>query len=94
VRLPAEAGTAEGFGPGNLTGGPVEGWEEAAALPDFRLPADHPARAAGIDLSQAFELGGTQRPPLPGMEPGYFEGAAPDLGIVPPPGFASSGEEG
>jgi hypothetical protein len=51
-------------------------------MPDFRLPADSPARGKGIDLSTPFTVDGTTYDPLPGMKPGYFHGAAPDVGAL------------
>jgi hypothetical protein len=47
---------------------------------DFQLTADSPARQIGIDLSKPWTLDGVTHPPLPGMEPGYFEGPRPDAG--------------
>lgn len=47
---------------------------------NFQPPAEVQAR--GIDLSKDFEIGGRTFPSLPGMRPGYFSGAAPDLGAV------------
>lgn len=41
----------------------------------LRPPADSPAIDAGLDLSNYFRGG-----PLPGCEPGYFKGRAPDAG--------------
>ena len=52
------------------------------ALPDFRLPEGHAARNAGIDLSRPFTVQGKAHDPLPGMEPGYFQGDRPDMGAV------------
>lgn len=53
-----------------------------AAKPDFLLHADSPAREKGLDLSKPVLLEGKTFGPLPGMEPGYFSGARPDLGAV------------
>jgi hypothetical protein len=53
-----------------------------AAYPDFILTADSPAREKGIDLSKPVTLGGKTVGPFPGMKPGYFKGARPDLGAV------------
>lgn len=51
-------------------------------MPDFVLPADHPAREAGIDLSKPQTIGDTNHPALPGMTPGYFSGDAPNIGAT------------
>jgi len=48
----------------------------------FVLPTNSTARQAGLDVSQPFEAGGRSFPALPGMEPGYFNGAQPDVGAV------------
>jgi len=53
-----------------------------ADAPDFRLGADSPARARGIDLSREWVLDGVRHPAMPGMGAGYFAGQAPDLGAV------------
>ncbi|WP_043588588.1 right-handed parallel beta-helix repeat-containing protein [Geminisphaera colitermitum] len=44
---------------------------------DVSLRADSPARGRGADLTTLFGK------PLPGCEPGYFEGTAPDAGALP-----------
>lgn len=54
----------------------------ADKLPDFSLTADSPARGKGLDLSKPFTLEGKTYDALPGMKPGYFQGAAPDCGAV------------
>ena len=59
-------------------------WIEGGASPGFKdfakhdvsLLADSPARGKGADLSRLFGK------PLPGCEPGYFTGAAPDIGAL------------
>lgn len=51
--------------------------------PGIRLAEDSPARGAGLDLSRPFSVQGRDFPALPGMEPGYFTGDAPDLGAIP-----------
>jgi hypothetical protein len=48
-----------------------------AAGRDASLKADSPARGRGVDLSSFLGK------PLPGCEPGYFTGPAPDCGAVP-----------
>jgi len=50
--------------------------------PDFALPAESDARGKAIDLSKPFTLDGKTHDPLPGMKPGYSQGAAPDCGAV------------
>lgn len=52
------------------------------AMPDFQLSEDSPARGIGLDLSRPFEVMGREHDALPGMEPGYFEGDAPDAGAL------------
>ncbi len=54
----------------------------AEGIPDFELAEDSPARAIGIDLSQPFEVMGRTHDAMPGMEPGYFAGDAPDAGAL------------
>jgi hypothetical protein len=52
---------------------------------DF-IPADNASPSPehkGIDVSQPFYLvSGGPYGPLPGFEPGYFEGSAPDIGAM------------
>lgn len=50
--------------------------------PDFVLPARSTCRSAGLDLSRPLTLDGATRPPLAGMDHGYFAGERPDLGAV------------
>jgi len=50
--------------------------------PDWVVPTTSPAFRYGLDLSQRFRLRGTPYDPLPGMQPGYFSGVAPNLGAV------------
>ncbi|MFW5868886.1 MAG: hypothetical protein ACOCX2_13770, partial [Armatimonadota bacterium] len=52
------------------------------AMPDFELAEDSPARGLGLDLSRPFEVMGRRHDALPGMEPGYFDGDAPDAGAL------------
>lgn len=54
----------------------------ADKLPDFTLAPDSTARGKGLDLSKPFTLDGKTHDPLPGMNPGYFRGTAPDCGAV------------
>ena len=54
-------------------------WDNSV-LPDFVLHAGCEAIASGLDLSASFELGGQTYELLPGMVPGYFEGARPNMG--------------
>ncbi len=49
---------------------------------DFEPVAESPARNLGLDLSRPFEVMGHRSDALPGMEPGYFDGDAPDAGAV------------
>jgi hypothetical protein len=49
--------------------------EEALLDRDYRPLPGSPAADAGLDLSTAFH-----GKPLPGCEPGYFRGKAPDIG--------------
>jgi hypothetical protein len=57
-------------------------WMWPANDRDLILPANSPARNAGLDLSKRFVLNGKEFDPLPGMEPGYYSGSAPNLGAV------------
>jgi hypothetical protein len=50
--------------------------------PSFRLAENSPARHRGVDLSRPSKALNFELPPLPGMEPGYFQGSAPDLGAI------------
>lgn len=76
------------FGPHNVDAEGQELWAEET-VPDFRLPVDCAARRAGLDLSRPFQLDGATYPPLPGMESGYFQGDAPDLGAIQASGLDS-----
>jgi hypothetical protein len=55
-------------------------WPITTSEPDFVLPAGHPCRNTGINVSQPFTIRGTQYPALPGFPTGYFSGAAPHMG--------------
>jgi len=57
-------------------------WDESN-LPDFTI-FNSEVRNAGIDLSQQQTIQGKSIGPLPGMEPGYFSGSAPDMGWYSP----------
>ncbi len=70
------------FGNNNIIDRGGQLWSDTTVSTDFHLPEDHPAREAGIDLSQPFSISGKVYEPLPGMEPGYFSGEHPDLGAV------------
>jgi hypothetical protein len=48
----------------------------------FILPANSTARNSGLDLSKPFVLNGVTHEPLPGMNPGYFSGDAPNMGAI------------
>jgi hypothetical protein len=54
----------------------------AAVDPNFLVDDSSPLIEAGLDLSQPFMLDGELIGPLPGMVPGYFNGAAPTLGAT------------
>ena len=55
----------------------------SAVKTDFRLPAGHAARNAGIDVTSAAATTLVGRgTPLPGFSPGYFTGSAPHMGAV------------
>ncbi|MBN1674041.1 MAG: right-handed parallel beta-helix repeat-containing protein [Kiritimatiellae bacterium] len=69
------------FGSHNVLADGRKMWDDKT-MPDFRLPADSPARNAGLDLSKPFTIDGKTYDPLPGMKPGCFSGSAPDLGAV------------
>jgi hypothetical protein len=49
---------------------------------ELLLASNSPAREKGLDISQPFILDGELHDPLPGMNPGYFSGSAPDLGAI------------
>lgn len=66
----------------NILADGVRLWDDPANT-DYRLPADSAAREAGIDLSQEWTVDGVTHPPLPGMNPGYFSGSRPDMGVFP-----------
>ncbi|MHB9030605.1 MAG: right-handed parallel beta-helix repeat-containing protein, partial [Candidatus Latescibacterota bacterium] len=74
-------GTPAWFGQHNIAAEGQRFWNSGTE-PDFRITPDSPARAAGIDLSKPFTLGSKVFEPLPGMTPGYFSGAAPDIGAL------------
>jgi hypothetical protein len=69
------------YGAHNLTDIP-EAWATDVIQEECYLPDGHPAKASGIDISRPFVLNGVTYDPLPGFEPGYFEGAAPDRGWI------------
>ena len=50
--------------------------------PDWIVPDTSTAYQSGLDLSDSFTLRGVKYGPLPGMEPGYFPEAKPNLGAV------------
>jgi hypothetical protein len=73
------------FGLNNIRGGDPR---EPAAIPiSITQTSDLQLIETGLDVSRAFTLRGKAHPPLPGIVPGYFSGAAPALGavVVPPP---------
>ncbi len=58
---------------------------DVSNLPKFKLPVDvdstgSNAIGAGINLSEPNTIAGKNIPALPGMDSGYFEGSAPDMG--------------
>ncbi len=50
--------------------------------PDWAVPGTSTAYQSGLDLSDSFTIRGIKYGPLPGMTPGYFPGAKPNLGAV------------
>jgi len=50
--------------------------------PDWTVPDTNTAYRSGLDLSDSFTIRGVTYGPLPGMTPGYFPGAKPNLGAV------------
>jgi hypothetical protein len=76
---------AQWYGPHTLIANGQWMWNDdtRTTVPDFTLPADSSARAAGIDLSQPWTAGGKTYPSLPGMSPGYAGPTGkPDLGAL------------
>lgn len=69
------------FGRNNIQAEGQPPWTDAED-PDFVLPSEHRARKAGLDLSRPFTIEDQEFDPLPGMEPGYFNGDQPDMGAV------------
>jgi hypothetical protein len=67
-------------GPDNINAEGQTVWSHSS-MPDFKLPAGHVARNAGIDVSKNFSIRGKTYQPLPGMNPGYYTTVSPDLGI-------------
>ena len=57
-------------------------WDHSIDPPDFTKVAGTEVIDAGIDLSKTFTISGVNYSPLPGMNPGYYNGTAPDLGAV------------
>ena len=53
-----------------------------AKNPSFLLTAESPVLGKGIDLSKPTTLDGKTIGPMPGMKPGCFRGAKPDLGAI------------
>jgi hypothetical protein len=50
--------------------------------PNWDVPGTSTACRTGLDLSDSFTIRGIKYGPLPGMTPGYFPGAKPNLGAV------------
>ncbi|MBD3291719.1 MAG: hypothetical protein GF393_02250, partial [Armatimonadia bacterium] len=78
---PVNHGDAAWLGEHNVTAPEAPPWP-ADSIPDFALAEDSPARGIALDLSQPFEVMGRPHDALPGMQPGYFAGDAPDAGAV------------
>ena len=70
-----------GYGEHNQIGIPPI-WDDSQIERGFVIPDGHPAKASGIDVSRPFVIDGRTYGPLPGFEPGYFQGAAPDMGWI------------
>jgi hypothetical protein len=69
------------YGPHNVATMPAI-WPSNEIETEFILPEGHQAKTSGIDVSQPFVINGKTYGPLPGFEPGYFTGAAPDRGWI------------
>jgi hypothetical protein len=69
------------YGAHNIANMPTA-WPTDVIQEECYLPDGHPAKASGIDISRPFVLNGVTYDPLPGFEPGYFEGVAPDRGWI------------
>lgn len=67
------------FGSHNINALGRELWP-SAQVGNFTPPEE--VQGKGIDLSHEFTIEGNKYEPLPGMEPGYFSGVAPDLGAI------------
>ena len=67
------------FGVGNINAEGRQLWP-SGEWNGFEPPAE--VQGKGVDLSRPFFIEGKSFDPLPGMEPGYFHGAAPDLGAL------------
>jgi hypothetical protein len=72
IDVPAWAGTNNIYTDGII-------WP-SSGITDFSLSENSEAIDAGIDLSQSFTIKDKTYDPLPGMEPGYYSGSAPDIG--------------
>jgi hypothetical protein len=68
-------------GSGNIydTGGDKYPWG-LDSQPDFVLPGGHAGRLSGVDISEIFTTDDGTKNPLDGFSPGYFDGAAPNMG--------------
>ena len=64
----------------NYTGAAI--WNTDQVEKDFEIPDGHAAKEGGIDISKQFVVNGKTYGPLPGFEPGYFTGSAPDQGWI------------
>ena len=69
------------LGPHNVLAYGQQMWDVSQAS-DFRLPPGSAARNAGIDVTSPEALALLKRSsPLPGFQPGYFAGPAPNMGV-------------
>jgi len=79
--IPNENSSCLWYGPNNKNSStPV--WSLGSEPSNWSLPGGHVARNAGINIANPFTADGTNYSPLPGFSPGYFSGAAPNMGAV------------
>jgi hypothetical protein len=74
--------SAPWLGDNNIIIGSNDGWMWDSDDRSFILPSNSSARNSGLDLSKPFVLNGVTHEALPGMNPGYFSGNAPNMGAV------------
>ena len=65
---------------GNIRAAGERAWDSSVGAERWELPVGHEARGAGRDVSRRFEIGSRSFEALPGMDPGYFQGASPHMG--------------